>query len=204
MDTTTNASMNKDFFDKASQSLKQHYPFYMKLNIFVDIDEINFQKEITEKYIDAAFKHNNNVLNNQFVDAGFDVFCPFDSEFQDTPLVKIDFNIKCSAQMISSNSLNSNIVYNSGFYMYPRSSISKTPFRMANSLGIIDSGYRGNLIGAFDILDFNQKTTIKKYDRLVQICAPGLLPILVEIVDSLDKLGEKTSRGSGGFGSTGV
>ena len=189
MDTTTNASMNKDFFDKASQSLKQHYPypFYMKLNIFVDIDEIN-----------------NNVLNNQFVDAGFDIFCPFDSEFQDTPLVKIDFNIKCSAQMISSNSLNSNIVYNSGFYMYPRSSISKTPFRMANSLGIIDSGYRGNLIGAFDILDFNQKTTIKKYDRLVQICAPGLLPILVEIVDSLDKLGEKTSRGSGGFGSTGV
>ena len=36
------------------------------------------------------------------------------------------------------------------FYVYPRSSISKTPLRMANSVGIIDSGYRGNLKFAVD------------------------------------------------------
>ena len=89
--------------------------------------------------------------------------------------------------------------------VHPRSGLAfNHGIGIVNTPGTIDSGYRGNLIGAFDILDFNQKTTIKKYDRLVQICAPGLLPILVEIVDSLDKLGEKTSRGSGGFGSTGV
>ena len=34
--------------------------------------------------------------------------------------------------------------------MYPRSSIYKTPLRLANNTGIIDSGYRGNLMGAFD------------------------------------------------------
>jgi hypothetical protein len=38
------------------------------------------------------------------------------------------------------------------FYLYPRSSISKTPLMLANHTGIIDSGYRGNLIGAFRAL----------------------------------------------------
>ena len=42
------------------------------------------------------------------------------------------------------------------------------------------------------------------YDRYVQICAPGLVPILVEVVDTLERLGEETARGSGGFGSTGA
>jgi len=42
----------------------------------------------------------------------------------------------------------------------------------------------------------------KKFDRYVQICAPGLVPILVEIVNKED-LGSETERGIGGFGSTG-
>jgi dUTPase len=37
----------------------------------------------------------------------------------------------------------------------------------------------------------------------VQICAPGLVPILVQIVDSMEELGGETARGGGGFGSTG-
>ena len=44
---------------------------------------------------------------------------------------------------------------------------------------------------------------VEKYDRLVQICAPGLVPVFIEIVDTIEELGEKTERGSGGFGSTG-
>jgi hypothetical protein len=197
-------NMNREFFDKAHELLIVRYPSYMKLNIFVDIDEVNFQKEMNNKYIEAAHKHNNNILNNQFIDAGFDVFLPFDCEFYDVPFIKLDFNIKCSAQIYTFNSTNPDLIYNSGFYMYPRSSISKTSLRMANSLGIIDSGYRGNLIGAFDVLHCHQPTTLKKHDRVVQICAPGLIPIIVDVVDSIDKLGDKTSRGSGGFGSTGV
>jgi len=42
-----------------------------------------------------------------------------------------------------------------------------------------------------------------KYDRYLQICAPGLVPIIVEIVDSVSDLGGETERGAGGFGSTG-
>jgi dUTP pyrophosphatase len=105
--------------------------------------------------------------------------------------------------------------YFSGFYTHPRSSLSKTPLRLANATGIIDAGYRGNLIGMFDCIWSNSPDSpaINSLDsdyssarltRLLQICSPGLLPIYVEIVDSLESLGPNTSRGIGGIGSTGV
>jgi len=43
--------------------------------------------------------------------------------------------------------------------------------------------------------------TAHRYDRLLQICAPNLEPFLVQIVDQNNF--EETTRGSGGFGSTG-
>ena len=97
--------------------------------------------------------------------------------------------------------------------MYPRSSLSKTKLRLANSVGIIDAGYRGNLIGMFDITNIDELArgdknreadyVAKEYDRLVQICAPGLVPIYVEIVHDISELSIETERGDGGFGSTG-
>jgi dUTP pyrophosphatase len=89
--------------------------------------------------------------------------------------------------------------------MYPRSSISKTILRLANATGIIDSGYRGHLMGMFDLINLseNEEYVIEKYDRLLQICAPGLVPIVVEVVNTIAELGSQTERGAGGFGSTG-
>jgi dUTP pyrophosphatase len=95
--------------------------------------------------------------------------------------------------------------------MYPRSSLSKTPLRLANSTGIIDSGYRGNLMAMFDVINLPDNLSDsreadyfgRKLDRYVQICAPGLVPIIVEIVNSIEDLGNETIRGGGGFGSTG-
>ena len=87
--------------------------------------------------------------------------------------------------------------------MYPRSSISKSNLRLANNVGIIDAGYRGHLIGMFD-LKYSDSITINKFDRYLQICAPNLIPIVVEIVNSREELGEDTDRGNGGFGSTGI
>ena len=87
----------------------------------------------------------------------------------------------------------------SAYYLYPRSSISKTPLRLANSVGIIDSGYRGNLMASF----YNTKdedVIIKKGDRIVQICMPNLESnYCLEIKERLDS----TERGEGGLGSTG-
>ena len=91
-----------------------------------------------------------------------------------------------------------------GFYLYPRSSISKTNLRLANSVGIIDSGYRGHLLAIFDIIrNDNVFTTIEKHSRLLQICSGDLQPFIVILIDDIKLLCE-TSRGSGGFGSTGV
>jgi dUTP pyrophosphatase len=74
--------------------------------------------------------------------------------------------------------------------MFPRSNISKSRFRLANSVGIINSGYRENLTSAFDLIPNPvDDYIVSKYDILIQICAPALVPIIVEIVDTIDDLG---------------
>jgi dUTPase len=73
---------------------------------------------------------------------------------------------------------------------------------LANQTGIIDSGYRGNIIGAFRNLSCGPLPfMVEKHTRLLQICAPDLRPILIELVNP--SFFETTSRSDGGFGSTG-
>jgi dUTPase len=140
------------------------------------------------------------------------------------PVNKVNFKVKCCARMFTKNiginnnniiddhnvNINNNFFY-TPFYTYARSSMSKTPLRLANNQGIIDAGYRGPLIGMFDCIYQNNDTYRKDYDwymdaysRMLQICAPGLVPIYVEIVSSVNELGPNTARGEGGFGSTGI
>ena len=85
--------------------------------------------------------------------------------------------------------------------IFPRSSIRNTELTLSNSVGVIDAGYRGSLIGMFDCL--KSKYYTESYTRLLQICAPNLIPIYVHIVNNIDELGPNTLRGEGGFGSTG-
>jgi dUTPase len=175
---------------KVYDQLLSMYERCMHLKIYVE------NPELKQVYINASLLHNNKLTASEHVDAGFDIFSPHAGEIS-TNKYKLDFGIKCSATMIS----NTHSSFNTGYYMYPRSSLSKTNFRLANCVGIIDAGYNGNLMGVFDILEKNQ--SLCKHDRLLQICAPELIPIYVEIVDMFENLGEKTERGSGGFGSSG-
>ncbi len=87
-----------------------------------------------------------------------------------------------------------------GYYTYGRSSIYKYNLSVANSVGIIDAGYRGHLIGVVYNMKFNNYIKIDAGTRLFQICAPDLSPLSVKIVDSLPD----SARGEGGFGSTGL
>ena len=178
-------------------ALINRYGRVMQLNIFVNSLNNNF--DLKNIYLDAAERHNNKILGSPaYCDAGFDLYSPVsvDTAFSSSP-VKLDFNIICSASMMLENG-NS---FNTGYYMYPRSSLSKTKLRLANSVGIIDAGYRGHLIAMLDAIE---NTEFAMNDRLIQICAPGLLPIFVKVVDTLDDLGDLlTERGDGGFGSTG-
>jgi dUTP pyrophosphatase len=84
-----------------------------------------------------------------------------------------------------------------GYYLYPRSSISKTPLRLANSVGIIDPTYRGEIIAKVDNLS-DQDFVLQNTTSLFQLCNPDLTPIKVDFVTELTS----TERGTGGFGST--
>ena len=186
------------------------------LKLFIDSEN----EELKKLYVDSVNKHNNNVNNNDYSDSGFDLFCNPDENFkfvkkakkilESTPavtsvdtgdIIKIDFNVKTS--MIKQYLYDDGHIEEKplGFYMYPRSSTgSKSPLRMANSVGIIDSGYRGNLMSVFDVV-YDDDLDMK-YSRYIQLCSGDLRPFEVKIVDKIDELGV-TSRGEGGFGSTG-
>jgi len=86
------------------------------------------------------------------------------------------------------------------YWMLPRSSISKTHLRMANSVGLIDAGYRGPLLAM--VYSTGVDVSVGFGDRYFQIAAADLLPFeRIEIVDEIP--GGATIRGDGGFGSTG-
>ena len=179
-------------------NILSHYRKIMYLKIFVDETD-TITNELKTIYQEAATNHNTKIENDsQFVDAGFDLYLPTNynktTESYDNTLVfkndgdvkHIDFKIKCSAKMYSLPDCE----YNTGYYVFPMSNISKSRFRLADSVGIIDAGYRGNLTPVFDLTPHPMEDYIvSKYDRLIQICAPSLVPIIVEIVDSLYDLG---------------
>jgi dUTP pyrophosphatase len=174
--------------------LLNNYGRYMHMKIFIDDND----DDLKNTYINAINMHNTKIINNpSIIDAGFDIYTPCTELLLNKNANKVDFKIICACKMITEN-----LSYNTGFYMYPRSSISKSSLRLANNVGIIDAGYRGHLIGMFDLL-YTQTQNIYKMDRYLQICAPGLIPIVVELVNSFEELGQETERGNGGFGSTG-
>ena len=86
-----------------------------------------------------------------------------------------------------------------GYMLVPRSSISKTGLRLANSIGIIDKNYRGKVMVVVDNVS-NEDVVLKEGSCYFQIVAfDGFLPRY-----QIDNVGTDTSRGSGGFGSTGA
>ena len=120
-------------------------------------------------------------------DSGIDLFSPETITVKPGETVKINLQIKCEA--LHDTIENTNVSY----YLYPRSSIIKTPLRLSNSVGIIDAGYRGNIIACVDNIK-NEPYTITQGDRLFQICAGNLEPIIFKVVEELSN----TQRGSGG------
>jgi dUTP pyrophosphatase len=138
------------------------------------------------QWYDFKIMDHNTKINNPFPDSGFDLACPI-NETITQELYTLDLKVKCA--MFRDG-------VPCGFMMYPRSSMAKTPLRLANHVGIIDSGYRGSIMA---MLDVKTPTQVTKLNRYLQLCAPTLEPFSVERVLSLDN----TERGSGGFGSTG-
>ena len=55
---------------------------------------------LLQKYIENANNHNNNLVNNIFPDAGFNLLVPTTTECYTNQINKIDFGVKCSANLI--------------------------------------------------------------------------------------------------------
>ena len=102
---------------------------------------------------------------------------------------------------------NDNVVIGLGFaieipkghvgLLFPRSSIAKTGHSFRNSVGVIDSGYRGELMIKLSKQDGKAYYSIN--ERVGQLM---ILPYPQIEFDQVDQLSE-TIRGTGGFGSTG-
>jgi dUTP pyrophosphatase len=163
------------------------------LYLYVDSNNL----DLINSYKNQAEKHNNEVLNGSHPNSGFDLFFTESAKFDNVKTTMVDFRVKC--EMKYYNTLE-NISKPSAFYLYARSSLSKTPLMLSNHVGIIDSGYRGFLLGAFRNLS-PESYVVEKYQRLLQICSPDLKPFLVTLVD--ESFLSSTERGTGGFGSTG-
>ena len=179
---------------------------HYKLYIMVD------DNDLREKYSSQIRDR----IENNCSDAGFDLYIADDYTYKPGNLYMMNHKIKC--KMVIETDAGNELP--TGFLLHPRSStFKKYQLIMSNNTGVIDQDYRGDIIAAMYCpiteSDFKFYTTyltggsgidsspvlknLDIYTRIVQICAPNYKPFKVEIVPELDN----TSRGSGGFGSTG-
>lgn len=147
------------------------------LNIFTD----SINNKVKDYYMKLESSH--------LGDSGIDLYNFKSIQVDFLNVGTIDYEIKCEMINCETNEYVS-------YYLVPRSSLSKTPFMMANSVGIIDAGYRGNIMAKIRSFDPNNSSLDE--GKYFQIVAPDLGPIKVNMVNKLSE----TSRNDNGFGST--
>jgi dUTP diphosphatase len=83
----------------------------------------------------------------------------------------------------------------------PRSGLASFQgLTLANSPGLIDSGYRGEITCSVVNLDRNRPVKIARGDRIAQLVIVALPSVEPQVVDDLPE----SARGARGFGSTGA
>lgn len=178
----------KLFVDPEFPKLREMYKEHIK----------NHNDGLNIKYIEDD---NTYRVYNDYPNSGFDLLVPHELVCPgSTPETVSMAKLKVKAEMFTVDTIDL-IKEPCAYFLMPRSSIAKTPLMQANHVGLIDSGYRGEIMGALRNLS-KENYKIEEYTRLFQVCHPLTIPIWVELVDRLDDL-SCTDRGTGGFGSTG-
>ena len=134
-------------------------------------------------------------------DSGVDVRCPVETVIPARGQAKIKLGIRCCVIKRTSIKLPSSEFCTTepvSYLMLPRSSISKTPLRLSNSIGLIDAGYRGEIMASVDNIS-DKDYVVEKGSRLFQLVNAELKPFYNVKEEDLSE----TDRGDGGFGSTG-
>lgn len=175
--------------------------FSCELYLYTEDEELKtlYQKKSSE--LEAKLHQ------TKYHDSGFDFYVPENITVSSFSLVgtceKINLNVKCALYLVQGIKR-----IPVGWKLAARSSLAtKTPLRVANSVGIIDSGYRNNVCLAVDCNSHTPEYFIEKHSRLCQLVLPDLTYLSKIIVldneEELNLLGT-TERGLGGFGSTGT
>ena len=134
-------------------------------------------------------------------DSGLDLFIIKDEIIPAGQTKIVDLGISCQLRYQKYSCIFNKIMYEKyySYNMYARSSVSKTPLRLANGVGLCDAAYTGPLKAALHNTDPDNDFIIKKGERYVQLAYPNLEEVSFMLVDEL----RDTTRGAGGFGSTG-
>jgi dUTPase len=140
------------------------------------------------------------LYNRSDSNAGFDLYTSETVHISQTPGF-VPFGIAArllKVEQMPHGSSDEYVKSDSHFMLMPRSSIFKKGLLMANSVGVIDKSYRGELKAP--VWSMTGDSVVEYSERLFQIVAPDMGWIRhVRVVDSLPE----TDRGAGGFGSTG-
>lgn len=122
-------------------------------------------------------------------DAGFDLYCTGK---------EIDWTKR---QLVCHTGLAFEIPDGYVGLIFPRSSVSSKPLMMANSVSVIDSGYRGEVTAKFNITGMHEiyANNYQVGDKIAQMIIIPYPEIEFEEADSLSD----SERGTGGYGSTG-
>lgn len=132
-------------------------------------------------------------------DSGFDLLCP---------AMMLDFSTsKLAAEMRLGIVAAARTILDepAPYLLMARSSMSLTPLRMSNQIGLADAGYRGELIARVDCLTNDDGYIVEQGRRLFQLVQHNWMPWRrIYICDRLEDLPlPPDTRGDGGFGSTG-
>ena len=171
-------------------------PYYV-LNVC-----INAPEKLRELYAQQILDREQKFVaaDKQMWDAGFDLYSPLGtlSIPGHATSFKADMGVVCSMDFYDGYTPYQPV----GFFLYPRSSLGLTPLRLANSVGVIDAGYRGHLIALLDNIS-PEPYVLQPYQRLVQIVCPNITyPMHVRLVESHSH--DTSERGTKGFGSSGL
>ena len=138
-------------------------------------------------------------------DSGLDLFIVKDDMILTGETKMVDLGISCQLLgHVNTSKYYPNDTKVDKYYsynLYARSSICKTPLRLANGVGLCDAGYLGNLKAPLHNTG-TENFVIKKGERYVQLARPDLGEISFEVVEDFGK--RTTTRGNSGFGSTNV
>lgn len=156
-----------------------------------------------ELYLKASSKALPFYENHSFAysgDSGLDLFFVEDITIPARQTVLVDLEVAVELRYMNTNISfgDKKLFLNKSILLMPRSSIYKTPIRLSNSIGLIDSGYRGNLKVALDNIS-EKSYTISKGTKLFQLVSPNLETFNLVLTDKLSE----TKRNVLGFGSSG-